>query len=137
MQRSIHINLLLVILLILVTLFFSLLLSTKPSVQVSMAELLANPEKFHGKHISTEGVWQYEFEDHNLYFNEESRTDMINNLSIWLEIPNEIHNQYYEQLVKTNGRYVSISGIFNAEENGHYGMSQGSFEKILSCEIID
>lgn len=124
----------LLIVLIIITTFFTVIRKTPD--HVSMAEILAHPNKFHRKYVRTEGVWQYEFEDHNLYFNDDARVDMVTSPSIWLEISNEAHEQYYEELTSMNGRYVVVTGYFNADNTG-MGLSEGAIEKITSCEIID
>jgi hypothetical protein len=85
--------------------------------QVSLLSLIANPEKFHGSFVITQGYLNLEFEGNALYVNE---FDYKNNLflnSVWVDLSEES---------KHNKSYVTVGGYFSAKDKGHLGLFSGS-----------
>jgi len=112
------------------------LLSTEPAkadepIDVSMVQLIANPEQFDGKLIRVIGFLRLEFEGNVLYLHREDYENTILGDGIWVDTTPEMMRQS-----KTlNTRYVLLEGTFSASERGHMGMWSGTITKIRRAEL--
>lgn len=91
---------------------------------VGMVQLLAQPEKYHGKFIRVHGFLRLEFEGKALYLHREDYANGLTKNGVWvdmLETPEHM---------KLNMHYVLIEGVFNAKDRGHLGLWSGAIEKI-------
>lgn len=94
-------------------------------VAVPLVALLANPERFDGKVVAVEGFLILEFEGDAIY---QSRADfdaaLLGN-AIWVEGP-----KFEEPAARRalGGRYVFLTGRFNARMHGHLGMFAGGLD---------
>jgi hypothetical protein len=93
---------------------------------VSMIQLLANPEKFDGKHIRIIGFLRIEFEGNALYFHREDYQIGLLKNAIWVDVTPEME----KQSSKLNMQYVLLEGIFSASEKGHMDAFSGSIGHI-------
>jgi len=91
---------------------------------VGMVQLLANPEKFHGKFIRVEGFLRLEFEGDALYLHKEDYANGLTKNAVWVDMPQDT------QHTKLNMHYVLIEGVFDAKDLGHMGLFSGSIGKI-------
>ena len=95
-------------------------------IEVSMIQLIANPEKFDGKKVILTGFMNLEFEGNALYFH---RDDFV-----YGQMKNGLGLTLSEQGTKSASRwsknYVRVEGVFNAREAGHFGMYSGSIEQV-------
>ena len=93
---------------------------------VSMIQLIANPQQYDGTPIRLIGFLNLEFEGNALYLHREDFEYSMPTNAIWISLTDQ-------QLIsssKLSGGYVVIEGIFSAERRGHFGMFSGSIEKI-------
>ena len=97
----------------------------------SLIQLIANPKKYHKKQVTVSGFLQIEFEGDALYFHQEDAQFMITENAVWVELSDEMRTNSQ----KFNNKYVSISGVFNAKENGHFNMFSGTIEDVSSCRL--
>lgn len=91
-------------------------------VSAPLVALLANPERFDGKLVAVEGFLNLEFEGDAIY---QSRSDfdaMLLGNAIWVDGP-----KFEEPAARRslNGRYVNLTGRFDADMHGHFGMFAG------------
>jgi hypothetical protein len=91
---------------------------------VGMVQLLANPEKFHGKFIRVEGFLRLEFEGDALYLHREDYANGLTKNAVWVDMPQD------GQHTKLNMHYVLIEGVFDSKDLGHMGLFSGSIGKI-------
>ena len=120
---------------IIVLSFFIINVIYKPEpVHVSMLTLLANPEKYDGKVVRVEGVGRLEFENTNLYVNLESQTEGIFRDTIWLVV--ELSSEECQDMIGLNGQYVTVEGIYNMKNKGHFDGSNGAIENITRYELV-
>jgi hypothetical protein len=100
---------------------------------VSMIELLANPERFHKKQVRVEGFLNLTFEGNALYLHKEDFEHSLDRNGLWLSVPKGWHGTGQPC---TNKTYVLMEGVFNAEQTGHMGLWSGSLESVTRCESL-
>jgi len=100
-------------------------------VNVTLVQLIANPEKFDGKLIRVIGFLRLEFEGNVLYLHREDYENAILGDGIWVDVTPETTKQS-----KTlNMNYVLLEGIFSSNNPGHMGMWSGAIQKIRRAEL--
>ena len=89
---------------------------------VSIAALLANPDKFNGRAVRVFGFYHGSFEHSAIYLGE---TDFRNGLSpngLWVAsgVPKSVNDQY-----------ILLEGIFSSGDRGHLGLWSGTI-----CNVV-
>jgi len=97
---------------------------------VTLVQLIANPEKFDGKLVSVIGFLRLEFEGNVLYLHREDYDHAILGDGIWVDVTPEM-TKHKESLQM---HYVLLVGIFDSKDRGHMGMWSGSLTKIQRAE---
>jgi hypothetical protein len=89
---------------------------------VSIAALLANPEKFDGTAVRVIGFYHASFEHSAIYFAESDFVNNIRSNGLWVAdgIPSNINNQY-----------ILVEGIFSSNDRGHLALWSGSI-----CNVV-
>ncbi|RYG97875.1 MAG: hypothetical protein EON58_08680 [Alphaproteobacteria bacterium] len=84
---------------------------------ISIATLLANPERYEGRPVGVIGFYHSGFEHSAIYLHRDDATQFIPTNGFWLRgrIPDELRE-----------RYVSVSGIFTTKSRGHLGQWPGT-----------
>ncbi|MEM0543071.1 hypothetical protein WFZ85_10600 [Flavobacterium sp. j3] len=98
---------------------------------VSMIEVIANPKRFHKKHIQVQGYFTNETKGTAIYFSKSDFQNMIYKNAIFIYISNEDMKRY--NLPPSQG-YVTLIGIYNKDKKGTYNFYSGGFDKILNIE---
>lgn len=92
---------------------------------VSLSAVVANPERFDGQYIATEGVVATSYYDWHIFFDREDydayRT--LNGASLSLFDTVEPHDE--RTLRRLEGRSVYLDGVFYDGVSGHMGMQRG------------
>lgn len=83
--------------------------------KVSMINLIATPERFHGKRVAVAGVLRLEFEGTVLYFHREDYENLDTINSVWLSIDSEKARQWRP----LSGKLVFVVGTFRAGPSGY------------------
>ena len=96
---------------------------------VTLIQVLANPEAYHGKEIEFVAYLNLSFESDALWLHKEDRDNAILGNSIWVEATPEMT----KVKASIHHCYVLIKGIFNAHNHGHLGSHSGALTKISSC----
>ena len=96
--------------------------------KVSMIQLIANPEAFHGKRVRVIGYLILEFEGNALYLHAEDSQHGLTDNGIWVDAP----RAGLGAECKSNA-YALLEGRFNAEHNGHMGLWSGALEEVTRC----
>ncbi|MDR2625625.1 MAG: hypothetical protein LBC37_04770 [Zoogloeaceae bacterium] len=110
-------------------------------VWVSLIQLIANPEKYHGKNVLVSGFLHLEFEGHALYLHRDDALHHLSRNGIWVdwydweegdgEEKLRARNEFFDRfLLPHNDQYVVMEGIFNAKNTGHFGLWSGGIEQI-------
>ncbi len=101
---------------------------------VTMIQLIANPEKYDGQLVRVIGVGNLEFEGNCISLSKEDLKYGVGN-SIWIELGEKAIS--YEEAQQYNGEYVIIEGIFDKDDCGHMNMFCGSIKNISRYELWD
>jgi hypothetical protein len=97
---------------------------------VSLIELIANPEKWNGKIVQLIGYLNLEFEGNAVYLHREDYQKAINTNAIWVDLSSASD----ENIGRLSGNYVVIRGRFDATRHGHMGLYNGTIREIFRCE---
>jgi hypothetical protein len=115
---------------VLTTLLVPQIRAAEPT-NVTVVQLIANPEKFDGKLIRVIGFLRLEFEGDVLYLHREDYENAILGDGISVDVTPDMTKQS-----KTlNMNYVLLEGIFSLSNRGHMGMWSGSITKIQRAEL--
>jgi hypothetical protein len=97
---------------------------------VSMVQLIANPQQYDGTAIRLIAFLNLEFEGDALYLHREDFEKSIPLNGIWISLT----DQQAHASKKLSGGYVLIEGTFSAKDRGHLGMFSGSVQTITRIQ---
>ena len=100
------------------------------AVDVSLINLIATPEKYHGKVVRVLGVLNLEFEGNHIWLSKEHWRNRVVKNSIWVSLNEAALGTTEKELSVFNGQYVIVEGVFNKDNHGHMGLSSGAIENI-------
>lgn len=100
-----------------------------------MINLIATPEKYHGKVVRVIGVVEIKFEGTKICLSKESCEYSLSSNALWMELNYEKIGKTKKELRKYNGRYVLIEGTFNKDYHGHMDMYSGEIENITRYQL--
>src|SRR4051812_24534318 len=89
---------------------------SKKLVIVSLIQLIANPEKYHNKHISVRGFYHREFESSGLYVSRDDAKYFVMENGVW--VGNIATDAETNRIDSVNDTYVIIEGTFKHTPNG-------------------
>jgi hypothetical protein len=99
---------------------------------VSLIQLIANPEAYDKKMVRITGFLHLEFEGNAIYFhNEDFRYGLTKN-ALWIDIPKDMTR---EQIKIVNDQYFICTGRFVASMHGHVGLNSGEIADVTRLEI--
>jgi hypothetical protein len=104
--------------------------ATEP-IEVTLVQLIANPEKFDGKAIRVIGFLRLEFEGNVLYLHREDYEHAILGDGIWVDVTPEMT----KQKDALNMHYVLLEGVFSSGDRGHMGMWSGTIKGIRRSQV--
>ena len=93
--------------------------ANQQSIQVSLIQLISNPEKYDGKPARLIGFLRLEFEGNALYLHREDYEQSLPN-GIWVDVPKDLSKDENRLL---NNQYVICEGIFHAADLGSFAAS--------------
>lgn len=91
-------------------------------VAVPLVALLANPDRFDGELVTVEGFLNLEYEGDALYLSQSDFDAMLFRNAVWVDGP-----KFEEPRARRilSGRHVALTGRFDADMHGHFGMFAG------------
>ncbi|MCU1301439.1 MAG: hypothetical protein JWQ87_1723 [Candidatus Sulfotelmatobacter sp.] len=98
---------------------------------VTLVQLIANPERFDGKLIRVIGFLRLEFEGDVLYLHREDYENAILGDGIWVDVTPAIA----KEKTTLNMNYVLLEGVFSSSDRGHMGMWSGAIKQIRRSEF--
>ena len=101
--------------------------------QISMIQLIANPNQFHGKKVMIAGFLRLEFEGNGIYIHKEDYRNGIAKNGLWVETQGRKLTSNIQPC--RSGQYALIEGTFNSQHTGHMGLWSGAIESITSCMV--
>jgi hypothetical protein len=93
---------------------------------VSLIQLVATPERFHGKFVRVIGHVRLEFEGNAIYLHHDDLKYGLTKNGLWLDVTDQIR----KERDKYTDKYVLVEGTFNSQNHGHMGMNSGAIESI-------
>jgi hypothetical protein len=99
--------------------------STEPE-EVSLVQLIANPERFAGRPVAVVGYCRLEFEHQTLYLHREDFLHAIRRNSVWLSLGQEDRSTPE----RWHDKYVHVVGVFDPGASGHLGRSAGGLDVV-------
>jgi hypothetical protein len=100
--------------------------ASEQPLDVSLVQLIANPEDYHGKVIRVIGYVRLEFEGDAIYLHQDDGMLGIYKNGLWIDVTYDIRKKEEE----FDRKYVLVEGTFNSERTGHFGLFSGTIEKI-------
>lgn len=102
--------------------------------EVSLIQLIANPEHYNGKRVMVSGYLHLQFEGNAIYLSKTDYDMRFAKNGIWIGL-----NEYVRRNSQTSDfsdQYVRLIGIFNSKSKGHEGAWSGSIDDVYSIEVI-
>jgi len=103
---------------------------TLPPRDTTIVDLLANPEKFHGKRVSVVGFYHGEFEASGLGVDERSDFKRI----LWRGEPSPFANRF--AIFGKNNVWVRIDGVFLKGPAGHMDLAPGEIIRLTQVRPV-
>jgi len=100
---------------------------------VSIINLIATPEKYHGKKIQIIGYLHLEFEGDAIYLHKEDYSNAITANGLWVNFSEKLTKK--KNLTDYNDNYVIILGTFNKDSMGHMGLWNGTMDDIIRLDF--
>lgn len=97
---------------------------------VSMIQLIATPQKYHGLRVRVTAFLNLEFEGNALYLHREDFEKSLLDNAIWIELT----DKQLMAATKLSGGYTLVEGTFSAKERGHFGMFSGSVRQVTRIQ---
>jgi len=120
----------LIVLVCIVTFLLVAPIQAQEPTDVTLIQLIANPEKFDRRLIRVIGFLRLEFEGNVLYLHREDYENAILGDGIWVDVTPAIT----KQSAKLNMNYVLLEGVFSSRDRGHMGMWSGTINQIRRAE---
>jgi len=108
---------------------------SQDAIEVSLINLIATPEQYDGKLVRVTGVAKVEFENSGLYLSRDDYKNAITKNAVCLTLDEKLLGTTYENLKKSNGKYVLVEGIFNSKKKGHFDRYSGTIDNITRYEL--
>lgn len=98
---------------------------------VSLINLIATPERYHGKWVRVEGICNFEFEGNALYLSRDDRRHGFTKNAIWASWDTLGAEPYDPRFMfKFDGRHVLVEGYFDMRDHGHMGLFSGAITNV-------
>ena len=98
---------------------------------VSMIQLIATPERYHGKLVRVIGFVRLEFEGNAIYMHHDDLKYGLTKNGLWLSITDQIR----KERDKYTDKYILVEGTFNSQNHGHMGLNSGAIENIKRFQV--
>jgi len=99
---------------------------------VSLIQLIANPQTYDQKRVRVIGYIRLEFEGNAIYFHREDFEIGMANNAIWIDLPKDMTPK---QIKIVNNQYVICTARFIAGRHGHMGLFSGEFDEVTRLEV--
>jgi hypothetical protein len=106
----------------------------QPARQVQLAEVLANPNKYHGKRISVIGFYHGEFEGSSLSVDEKASRTRDFKRSIWRSAPSIFADK--GAIKDKNDAWLLVEGVFFCGPAGHMSLWPGEIVRLTRVEPV-
>ena len=94
---------------------------------VSMVQLIATPERFHGKRVRFTGFVHFQFEGNGISPHKEDFDHGIVDDAVWIDAPSGS---------KLNDAYVLVEGTLRADARGHMVLFSGTLADVARMDLL-
>ena len=105
-------------------------LKSKATMSISIFDIITTPKKFHERNIIVTGVYRFDLDLATLYPSKEYLAEDIFQSSVSLELPTNISPDSLEALMDLDGKFVRVSGTFDAKNRGYSGFNKGTITNV-------
>jgi len=102
--------------------------------QVQLAEVLAHPDKYHGKRISVIGYYHGEFEGNSLSVDEQASRTNDYKRSVWRSEPSTFADKAV--IKDKNNAWLRVEGVFHRGPGGHLSLWPGEIVRLTRVEPV-
>jgi hypothetical protein len=99
---------------------------------VSLIQLIANPQTYDGKTVRITSFLHLEFEGNVIYLHSEDFRYGLTKNGLWVEMPKDMSK---EQMKAVNNQYVICTARFVAKMHGHMGLNSGEVADVSRLEV--
>lgn len=99
---------------------------------VSLVQLIATPEKYHGKRVQVVGYLNLEFEGDAIYLHQEDFANSLLKNAFWVDFSERVKQE--KKLADYNKKYVIIIGLFDMNLRGHMSLFSGEIKNITRLD---
>ena len=99
---------------------------------VSLIQLIANPQAYDQKRVRITGFLHLEFEGDVIYLHSEDFHYSLAKNALWINVPKDMTQ---EQTKAVNDQYVICTGKFVASMRGHMGLNSGEISDVTRLEV--
>jgi len=99
---------------------------------VTLVQLIANPEKFDGRMIKVIGFFRFAFEGTVLYLHRQDYENAILGNGIWVDVTPGMVKQCVTTL---HMNYAIFEGVFSARQRGHMNIWSGTIKQVRRAEL--
>ena len=96
----------------------------------SIFKIIETPMRFHEREIIITGVYRFDLSLATLYPSEEHLIEDKFQSSVSLELPMDITVEQLEILMELDGKFVRVSGTFDAKNRGYGGFNKGTITHV-------
>ena len=107
----------------------------EPAAPVSLIELIASPDKFHGRWIAVGGFLALGHEHFALYLTRDHREYLSLRDAVWLDFDEGFIRK--DEWPKFDNKYVYIIGVFDKGRHGHLGGFAGTVRDVRNLRLIE
>jgi hypothetical protein len=99
---------------------------------VSLIQLIANPQAYDGKTVRITGFLHLEFEGNAIYLHNEDFRYALTKNALWINVPKDMTQA---QIKVVNDQYVICTGKFVASMHGHMGLNSGEITDVTRLQV--
>lgn len=102
------------------------------AIDVSIIQLISNPDKFDGKYVRLIGYVHLEFEGDAIFLHEDDYKYGLTRNGLWLNLTQDCCGK---DIRFFNKKYVLVEGTFSAKNHGHMDLFSGAVDKIKRFQV--
>jgi hypothetical protein len=99
-------------------------------VDVSLIQLIANPDRYHKQAVRLEGFLHVQFEGTAIYLSRDDANHLIGRNGLWVSFHPGDWSGLGMNPEQFNRRYILIEGLFDKDRHGHLGAWSGSIHSV-------
>ncbi len=99
-------------------------------VELSLFQVLSNPERFHGKPVRLWGFLRVRFEGTGIYVTSEDANYVVNRNGLWVSFEGGSWKECGIRPERFDRRHVLIEGIFDKDDHGHLDAWSGAIHDV-------